>query len=105
MSAPPELKNGLLGRSDSRFHSMVALHGMVVLGRAHENWSASASPNKTNRLFVVEQGGSVFAITNLAAPNKTLFLDLSKRVRVGDDEGLFALAFHPGGRSRKQPAR
>jgi glucose/arabinose dehydrogenase len=54
------------------------------------------APGERNRLFVVEQGGRVFAITNLAAPNKTLFLDLSKQVRVGGDEGFFALAFHPG---------
>jgi len=54
------------------------------------------APGETNRLFVVEQGGRVFAITNLAVPNKTLFLDLSKQVRVGGDEGFFALAFHPG---------
>src|SRR6266498_777660 len=49
------------------------------------------APGETNRLFVVEQGGKIFAITNLAAPNKTLFLDLSKQVRVGGDEGFFAL--------------
>jgi len=62
------------------------------------SWKASTSKfeRETNRLFVVEQGGRVFAITNLAVPNKTLFLDLSKQVRVGGDEGFFALAFHPG---------
>ena len=51
---------------------------------------------ETNRLFVVEQGGRVFVITNLAAPTKTLFLDLSRQVLVGPIAGLFALAFHPG---------
>jgi len=51
---------------------------------------------ETNRLFVLEQAGRIFVITNLAAPTKTLFLDLSKQVLVGPVAGLFALAFHPG---------
>jgi glucose/arabinose dehydrogenase len=51
---------------------------------------------ETNRLFVVEQGGRIYAITNLTAPNKTLFLDLSSRILAGDLTGSFALAFHPG---------
>jgi len=53
-------------------------------------------PGETNRLFVVEQGGRIFVVTNLSAPTKTLFLDLSKQVLVGPISGLFALAFHPG---------
>ena len=53
-------------------------------------------PGETNRIFVVEQTGRIFAITNLAVPNKTLFLDLSKRIAANDAEGLFGLAFHPG---------
>jgi glucose/arabinose dehydrogenase len=51
---------------------------------------------ETNRLFVVEQGGKIFVITNLAAPTKTLFLDLSHQVLVGQVAGLFAIEFHPG---------
>ncbi len=51
---------------------------------------------ETNRLFVVEQGGRIFVVTNLAAPTKTLFLDLSRQVLVGQISGLFTLAFHPG---------
>jgi uncharacterized repeat protein (TIGR03806 family) len=54
------------------------------------------TPGETNRLFIVEQGGKIFAITNLATPTKTLFLDLSKKALVTDLTGLFALAFHPG---------
>ena len=56
-------------------------------------------PGETNRLFVVEQGGRIFVITNLATPNKTLFLDLSKQVLFGGAgslQGLTAMAFHPG---------
>jgi glucose/arabinose dehydrogenase len=56
-------------------------------------------PGETNRLFVLEQTGKIFVITNLAAPNKTLFLDLSKIQKillVDFVQGLRALAFHPG---------
>jgi glucose/arabinose dehydrogenase len=52
---------------------------------------------ETNRVFVLEQTGRIYVITNLAAPNKTLFLDLSRKVIVGNWlEGLRAMAFHPG---------
>ena len=54
------------------------------------------SAGETNRLFVVEQGGRIWVITNLTAPTKKLFLDLSGQVLVGQVAGLFALAFHPG---------
>jgi glucose/arabinose dehydrogenase len=52
-------------------------------------------PGETNRIFVVELGGRIWAITNLAAPNKTLFLDLSQKVSAAD-LGLTSMAFHPG---------
>src|SRR6185503_14306619 len=32
-------------------------------------------PGETNRIFVVEQGGQIAVITNLAAPTRTVFLD------------------------------
>lgn len=56
-------------------------------------------PGETNRLFVVEQGGRIWAITNLAAPNKTLFLDLTRQVFTQGAQnlpGLTTMAFHPG---------
>lgn len=59
----------------------------------------TAPPGETNRLFVVEQRGIVSVITNLAAPNRTIFLDISSRVVGGtppDERGLLGLAFHPG---------
>ncbi len=54
-------------------------------------------PDETNRLFIVEQGGRIAVITNLAAPTRTVFLDISSRVqyRIGEEEGLLGLAFHP----------
>jgi glucose/arabinose dehydrogenase len=53
-------------------------------------------PGETNRLFVVEQSGVVSVITNLAAPTRTVFLDLTSRVLSGGEQGLLGLAFHPG---------
>ena len=56
-------------------------------------------PGETNRLFVVEQDGIVAVITNLAAPTRTVFLNISSQVAGGvatDERGLLGLAFHPG---------
>jgi uncharacterized repeat protein (TIGR03806 family) len=57
-------------------------------------------PGETNRLFIVEQAGNIFVITNLAAPTKTLFMNLTSRVRyVDNEEGLLGMAFHPDWRN------
>ena len=59
----------------------------------------ASPPGETNRLFVVEKWGHVCVITNLAAPTKTVFLDLWDRVPhdvTDSDYGLLGLAFHPG---------
>ncbi len=53
-------------------------------------------PGETNRLFVVELAGTVSVITNLAAPTRTVFLDLVSKVTDGGEEGLLGMAFHPG---------
>lgn len=56
-------------------------------------------PGETNRVFVVEQDGRISVITNLAAPTRTIFLDIVPRVAGGvptDERGLLGLAFHPG---------
>jgi uncharacterized repeat protein (TIGR03806 family) len=64
------------------------------------NPTALASPpGEANRLFIVEQIGVVAVITNLAAPTRTVFLDLTARVSGGiggQEQGLLGLAFHPG---------
>ncbi|MCC7377205.1 MAG: PQQ-dependent sugar dehydrogenase [Verrucomicrobiales bacterium] len=64
-----------------------------------------APPGETNRLFVVEQRGRIAVITNLAAPNRTLFLDIASRVAGGtptDERGMLGLAFHPGYATNRQ---
>jgi uncharacterized repeat protein (TIGR03806 family) len=53
-------------------------------------------PGEIDRLFVVEQYGRIAVITNLGSPTRTLFLDITDRVLYGSEEGLLALAFHPG---------
>lgn len=53
-------------------------------------------PGETNRLFVLERFAKVTVITNLAAPTRTVFMDLTSRVTTGCEEGLLGIAFHPG---------
>ena len=55
-------------------------------------------PGETNRLFVIEQGGRIAVIPNLAAPTRTTFLNISSKISGGvpsDERGLLGLAFHP----------
>lgn len=62
-------------------------------------------PGETNRIFVVEQGGIISVITNLSAPKRTVFLNISGRVVGGvpsDEQGLLGLAFHPGYATNRQ---
>ncbi len=56
----------------------------------------TSAPGETNRIFVAERAGQIYAITNLAQPTKTLFLDISSRVNPSGEGGLLGLAFHPG---------
>jgi glucose/arabinose dehydrogenase len=62
----------------------------------------ASPPGELNRLFVVERRGRIVVITNLAAPTRSIFMDISARVinpgdsNVGGEEGLLGLAFHPG---------
>jgi glucose/arabinose dehydrogenase len=61
-------------------------------------------PGETNRLFIAEKKGRIVVITNLAAPTRTIFMDISTSSKimsaadtsVGGEEGLLGLAFHPG---------
>src|SRR5437879_380145 len=48
----------------------------------------------TNRLFVVEQGGTIRIIQN-GSIRATPFLDITFKVESGGEKGLLGLAFHP----------
>jgi glucose/arabinose dehydrogenase len=60
-------------------------------------------PGETNRLFIVGKNGVIYAITNLAAPTESIFMDISSRVTstvantgVAGEQGLLSMAFDPG---------
>jgi glucose/arabinose dehydrogenase len=54
------------------------------------------APGDTNRLFIMERAGRIAVITNLATPNRTVYLDISSKVQTTNDCALSGLAFHPG---------
>jgi glucose/arabinose dehydrogenase/mono/diheme cytochrome c family protein len=56
----------------------------------------ASPPGETNRLFIVEKGGRIQVIPDLANPTQLLFLDLSTRVLTWLEGGLLGIAFHPG---------
>lgn len=60
----------------------------------------ASAPGETNRLFICEKSGRIIVITNLAAPTRSVFLDMTARVNTTlntwDERGLLGLAFHPG---------
>jgi glucose/arabinose dehydrogenase len=54
-------------------------------------------PGETNRMFILERAGRVVVITNLAAPTRTVFLDITARgIPTNSENGLLGIAFHPG---------
>ena len=55
-----------------------------------------SAPGETNRLFIVERAGRIAVITNLAAPNRSIYLDISSKVVTTNDCALSGMAFHPG---------
>ncbi|MBX3731283.1 MAG: PQQ-dependent sugar dehydrogenase [Verrucomicrobiae bacterium] len=59
----------------------------------------TAPPGKTNELFVYGLFGKIFVITNLAAPTKTVFLDITHDTfapgAVSSESGLAGMTFHP----------
>ncbi|HWQ92183.1 MAG TPA: PQQ-dependent sugar dehydrogenase, partial [Clostridia bacterium] len=57
-------------------------------------------PGETNRLFILEKRGRIVVITNLASPNRTIFMEMASKVTttdtVSNERGLLGMAFHPG---------
>jgi glucose/arabinose dehydrogenase len=56
----------------------------------------ASPPGETNRLFICEHVGNIIVVTNLAAPTRTVFMNLTGRVTLSGEAGLCGLAFHPG---------
>ncbi len=54
----------------------------------------ASPPGETNRLFILEKSGTMVVITNLAAPTRTVFMQIP--VMSDSESGLLGLAFHPG---------
>jgi glucose/arabinose dehydrogenase len=48
----------------------------------------------SNRLFIVEQGGTIRVLQS-GASTPTLFLNITSKVLSGGERGLLGLAFHP----------
>ncbi len=80
------------------FTSTNALAGMIFTSPV----VITSPPGETNRLFIVEKNGAIVVITNLASPNRTLFMSLTNKLTVGanlsweGEEGVLGMAFHPG---------
>jgi glucose/arabinose dehydrogenase len=58
-----------------------------------------SAPGETNRVFVVERRGIIWAITNLDQPTRSIFLDLNAKTLWDvpyNESGCLGLAFHPG---------
>ncbi len=51
------------------------------------------APGESGVLYVVEQGGRVYRV---AKGRRTVFLDVSRVITAGGEQGLLGLAFHPG---------
>lgn len=59
--------------------------------------SIDSPPGETNRLFIAERPGRIVVVTNLAAPSRTTYLDLTRdTARHNIESGLLGITFHPG---------
>src|ERR1043166_10077200 len=65
----------------------------VVAGLASPTFIANAGDG-SNRLFIVEQGGTI-RVLQPGSSTPTLFLDIRSKLVVGGEQGLLGLAFHP----------
>jgi uncharacterized repeat protein (TIGR03806 family) len=55
-------------------------------------------PGENQRMFVVEESGTIVVITDPDAPTRNVFLDISDRISYGrpeDEGGILGFAFHP----------
>ena len=86
----------------NRIQRIVAISGGYAISNAFPGLTFSqpvaivSAPGETNRLFIIEQAGRIAVITNLLNPTRTVFMDLTARVRYSGEQGMLGLAFHPG---------
>lgn len=100
----PADENGIVRVSNStiRLPSRIPVQGYALVDALPGIWfkdpvALASPPGETNRLFVVERSGAIYVITNLARPEKSLFLDLSHWIDAKSPiAGLLGLEFHPG---------
>jgi glucose/arabinose dehydrogenase len=88
-SSPPQTPQGPPFKLQNAFGNLVFTEPVAL----------RTPPGETNRLFVVQQNGLIYVLTNMAAPVRTLFLNLSQKVLFQGSEslpGLTTMAFHPG---------
>ncbi len=81
------------GLANYKWTNVVAFTGLPTFANPI---CITSPPGETNRLFVCEHGGNIVVITNLAAPTRTVFMNLGGRVQFSGEAGLLAIAFHPG---------
>ena len=53
------------------------------------------APGDTNRVFIAELRGRIIVLTNLAAPTRTVFLDVTATTAYVQEAALVSIAFHP----------
>jgi uncharacterized repeat protein (TIGR03806 family) len=103
-------ENGRLHFANSRMpaspppQQLTAINAFPSIGFS-EPLDLATPPGETNRLFVVEKGGDIEVIPNLAAPAAQTFLNLDAIVNArtaqlesfmtNGESGLLGLAFHP----------
>lgn len=68
--------------------------GLKKLGTFQAPVYITSPPNSANRLFVVEQGGTIRIIRNGKKLSKP-FLDITSKVKSGGEQGLLSVAFAP----------
>ena len=64
--------------------------------------SLAVPPGRTNELFITGQVGKILVITNLLAPTRKVFLDLSDVTYSDGESGLVGLEFHPNYSENRQ---
>jgi quinoprotein glucose dehydrogenase len=55
----------------------------------------TSASDQSGRLYVLEQAGKVLVFPNRPDAQASVFLDLSSKIRLSEEEGLLSLAFHP----------